>query len=80
VEIRDADNRLVFRQAFGDRDRQDVSRTPRHDYFNNYRFCVPDMPPGQYTLWIQVEDMQTRDRVARRWLDFPVTTVPGRGM
>jgi hypothetical protein len=80
VEIRDADNRLVFRQAFGDRDRQDVSRTLRHDYFNNYRFCVPDMPPGQYTLWIQVEDMQTRDRVARRWLDFPVTTVPGRGM
>jgi hypothetical protein len=79
VEIHDPDNRIVWHQGFGDRDRRDVSHTLRHDYFNNYRFCVPEIPPGQYTLWIRVDDVQT-GRHAQRWLDFPVTTVPGHGL
>jgi hypothetical protein len=50
----------------------DRSRTPRHDYFINYEFCVPaNLPPGHYTLWVQVED-RLSPRVARRSLDFEV--------
>jgi hypothetical protein len=77
VVIRDAAQRIVWRHDFGDRDYRDLSLTLRHDYFNNCRFCVPDIPPGQYTLCIQVEDVPTH-RVARRALDFRVTTVPAR--
>jgi hypothetical protein len=50
----------------------DRSRTPRHDYFINYEFGVPsNLPPGHYTLWIQVED-RLSPRTARRSLDFEV--------
>jgi hypothetical protein len=79
VEIHDSEGHIVWKQGFGDRDRADVSHSLRHDYFNNYRFCVPEIPPGQYTLGIRVDDVFTR-RSAERWLDFPVTTVPGHGL
>ena len=58
------------------RDGPDVSRTLRTDYFDNCRFPVPDLPPGEYTLWIQVEDVPTK-RTVRRSLDFRVTTTVG---
>jgi hypothetical protein len=58
----------------------DRSRTPRQDFFVNFHFHTPNkLPPGSYTLWVQVEDMTpapdgTRrpPRVARRSLDFQV--------
>jgi hypothetical protein len=77
VVIYDGARRERWRHDFGDRQYCDVSQTLRHDYFNNCRFCVPDMPPGQYTLCIQVEDVPT-GRVARRSLDFRVTTIAAR--
>jgi hypothetical protein len=64
-------DRFMFR-----RDGPDVSRTLRHDYFDNCRFAVPDLPPGAYTLWIQVEDVPTK-RTVKRSLDFSVTTNVG---
>jgi hypothetical protein len=56
----------------------DRSRTPRHDYFINYEFCVPpNLPPGHYTLWIQVKDVLSQpQRTARRSLDFQVIAGP----
>jgi hypothetical protein len=57
----------------------DRSRTPRQDFFVNFAFYTPRLPPGSYTLWVQVEDVTpgpdgTRRpaRVARRSLDFRV--------
>jgi hypothetical protein len=68
-------NDIVFQ-----RKHPDESRTLRHDYFEKYRFYVPDLPPGAYTLWIQVEDRGTDPpRQARRSLDFRVTKLPVRG-
>lgn len=64
-------DRFVFHRAG-----PDVSRTLRRDYFDNCRFPVPDLPPGDYTLWIQVEDVPTK-RTVRRSLDFRVTTNVG---
>lgn len=58
----------------------DESLTRRQDYFDNYGFYVPDIPPGLYTLWIQVEDRGTNPpRTVRGSLDFHVTNLPGQG-
>jgi hypothetical protein len=55
------------------------SRTPRHDLFVNIHFDTPKLPPGFYTLWVEVEDVTPRPegsrvtcRVARRSLDFTI--------
>src|SRR5262249_15351037 len=75
-EIRDARGQrypLTF-----DRKGPDESRTSRHDYFESYRFCIPNLPPGLYTLWIQVVDLGTEPaRKSERTLDFCVTNLPG---
>jgi hypothetical protein len=59
----------------------DLSRTPRQDFFVNLHFDVPpSLPPGSYTLWVEVTDVTPTPesgrrpaRVARRSLDFRVT-------
>lgn len=60
------------------RDKPDLRRSERHDYFDNYRFLVPDLPPGPYVLKIEVEDVPTQ---RKKWktLDFQVTRPPARG-
>jgi hypothetical protein len=70
VRIRDIHNQVVWRQDFPE-GQPDLSHTPRHDYFLNCSFRVPDLPPGPYTLSIQVIDVPTR-RTAERVLDFCV--------
>ena len=66
--------RLVFR-----RKGPEESRTPWHDYFDNCSLRVPELPPGRYTLWIEIEDAPTK-RSVKRSLDFRVSsTVPVRG-
>src|SRR5262249_49645242 len=53
----------------------DTSRSPRQDYFINYRFTVPaNLAPGHYTLWVQVQDVlgQPPRPPARKSLDFSV--------
>jgi hypothetical protein len=57
------------------------SRTLRHDYFENYTFPVPDLPPGSYNLVIQVEDRGTTPpRTVQHTLYFRVTSpyLPGQ--
>jgi hypothetical protein len=72
AEIRDRQQQKVWSFDFGTK--EDMSRTTRHDYFITYRFCVPpELKPGDYTLWIEVTDTQSRPlRTARRSLDFSV--------
>jgi hypothetical protein len=78
LEIRDYRGNLVWRRDF--QAQPDRSRSPRHDYFINYRFCVPPhVPPGSYVLWVQVKDLTGQPgkdapehRTARRSLDFRV--------
>ncbi len=58
----------------------DMSRTPRQDFFVNLHFDVPpSLPPGSYTLWVEVLDVtpapdgsRRPPRTARRSLDFRV--------
>ncbi len=75
VRIRDINNLIVWRQDFPQDSHPDQSRTPRHDYFLNCSFRVPQLPPGPYTLAIHVTDVPTQ-RTAERVLDFSVA--PGR--
>jgi hypothetical protein len=56
----------------------DVSQTRRHDYFINYPFRIPSVPPGLYTLWVQVTDVPTK-RTTKRSLDLRVSPFPNRG-
>jgi hypothetical protein len=81
AEIRDyAGNKVWPRRIVFGRQALDESRTPRRDYFDHYRFAVPDVAPGAYVLWIDVEDRGTSPpRKARRSLDFHVTHLPVHG-
>jgi hypothetical protein len=72
AEIRDVAGKTVWRHNFH-RDRPDMSRSKRHDHFEHYRFCVPELPPGRYKLWIRVEDVPTK-RSAQRALEFRVAS------
>ncbi len=78
VEIHDYNDRVVRTLDIPEsRIRPDCSRTQRHDYFNNYRFYVPNLPQGEYTLWIKVIDTGHQPvREVKRSLDFRVTTMP----
>jgi hypothetical protein len=78
LEIHDYRGNLVWRRDFPPQ--PDRSHSPRHDYFINYRFCVPPhVPPGSYVLWVQVKDLTGQpgkdapaSRTARASVDFRV--------
>jgi hypothetical protein len=82
VEIsdpRDPSRGVLWRYRFEDNKQplQTLARLP--DYFKKYNFYVPaHIPPGVYTLTIQVQD-ETRSgkpRLARKSLEFRVTSMP----
>ncbi len=57
----------------------DRSRTGRQDFFVNFRFPMPNCPPGSYTLKIYIEDhtpaadgKKVKPRIASSSLDFRV--------
>jgi hypothetical protein len=73
--ICDFNKQTVWRGDVPDDLTADRSRTPRTDYFLTYDLCIPDnIPSGNYTLWLEVRDMQGQPgRSGRRSLDFVVT-------
>jgi hypothetical protein len=71
VEICDFDGKTCWRYDFRDANKPDLSTSLRHDFFNNYTFYLPSIPPGRYTLRLQVTDMPTQ-RTVTRTLDFRV--------
>ncbi len=76
-QMPDSRTETVWRQDFHDRDRVDRSRSPRRDYFNNYRFCIPEnLPRGSYKLWLKVVDVPT-GRSAESSLPLVVTDHAG---
>jgi hypothetical protein len=80
-EIHDETRAVVFSDTFHrDGEAADESRTPRHDYFENYTFLVPKLKPGNYTLWIKVEDLGSDPpRSVKGSLDFYLTPFPSKG-
>lgn len=77
VEVRDPRDPkgpALWKHRFDDSKQPLRSLARLHDYYNNYTFFVPHIPPGSYILTIQVTD-QTREgepRVARKAIDFKV--------
>ncbi len=83
IEIQDYNKQRKWGYDFPeDRNPPDVSRTLRHDYFNNYRFSIPPhLAPGKYTLWLRVTDKGRQPaRTAECSLDFQVISMPFKGM
>jgi hypothetical protein len=74
LEIRDFQNQVVSRMDIPTS--LNRSRSPRQDYYLRIRFHIPPhLPPGRYTLWVQIRDLsQGRDhaRTARQSLDLRV--------
>jgi hypothetical protein len=69
LELRDARNNLVWRS---DLTKTDFAQTPPQDYYHTYRFCVPEkLPPGVYTLWLNITDKPT-NRVVRKPVEMRV--------
>ncbi len=77
-EIHDENRKVVCEDVFlRDREAADESRTPRHDYFENYVFTVPKLKPGFYTLWIKIEDLGNESpRLVKGSLDFHIPNSP----
>jgi hypothetical protein len=82
VAIRDPRNPNgppIWYYRFDDRKQPPMrSRAPLHDYFNKFSFYVPHIPPGVYTLTIEIADetRPERRRVAHKSLEFRVTAMP----
>src|SRR5262249_17517298 len=75
LKIVDDRGNVVWSQTFPSQDSySDRSRSPRKDYFMNYRFPVPPkLPRGHYTLSIEIIDLLSQPkRKATRSLPFPV--------
>jgi hypothetical protein len=71
---------IWYHPFFDDRKLPRRSRTILNDYYLHYVFHVPPLPPGNYTLTIQIAD-ETRPgppRVARKALEFRVNSVSAR--
>jgi len=70
LEIRNPAGGFIWKPQ--KREKDDYNQTPQHDYFHHYRFALPpEMPPGEYTLFLEVTDVPT-GRKAKRKLDFHV--------
>jgi hypothetical protein len=69
LELRDAQNSLVWRT---DLNKTDFAQSPPLDYYHTYRFCIPErLPPGVYTLWLNVADKPT-GRAVRKPVELRV--------
>jgi hypothetical protein len=79
VRLSDASGKDVFRRAFPERDNCFRTLTPLPHFFKGYSFFVPCLPPGQYTLTMEVRDVTRPDapRVATRVIPFRVAAPPG---
>lgn len=68
LEIRDSRKQVVWRR---DLTTTDSRQSPPSDYYLVYRFTLPELPPGAYTLEVQVVDqLDTQRRNVRRSLDL----------
>jgi hypothetical protein len=77
VQIRKAPGKPpVWQHDFQDRDKPILSWSLPTDFFKYYSFYVPDLPPGEYTLTIEIVDVLT-GRTASKYLWFRVTKLPG---
>ncbi len=82
VEIRasgDPNSKKAWFMRFDDSKQPPVhSRAQLHDYFCRYYFAVPHLPPGDYTMTIQVVDETYPDkrRMATKSLPIRVTAAP----
>jgi len=71
IEICEFNGRKRWESAFHEANKPDLSKTARHDFFMNYSFYLPPLPPGPYTLRLHVTDVATQRKVTRT-LDFRV--------
>jgi hypothetical protein len=73
LEVRDLGGHLVWSHHCDDK--PDRSRSPWRDHCICIQFRIPpELKPGRYTLWVQVQDVLTKPprRPAERSLDFRV--------
>jgi hypothetical protein len=75
LELYDASNKKVWTQRVDRSDTPHRRRTPMYDFYRNYIFYVPAIPPGTYRLTMQIADETNpaHRRVARQSLAFRVT-------
>ncbi|HJZ89670.1 MAG TPA: hypothetical protein VKE40_02285 [Gemmataceae bacterium] len=69
LELRDAGGVLVWRAD--PKEVPDHVSSPPQDYYRNFRLCVPNVPPGAYSLWVKTIDRPT-GREARKAVELRV--------
>jgi hypothetical protein len=68
LEIRAPSGEMV---KFFDCGKPDETLTPQHDYYQAYRFSIPEAPAGAYTLNLEVRDVPTGRKVKQK-LEFQI--------
>lgn len=63
LEIRDAAGKVVWRAD--PKEIPDTVSSPPQDYYRNFRLCVPNLPPGVYTLSVKTIDRPTAREVTK---------------
>jgi hypothetical protein len=78
VEIRDPGpgGKQQWYYSFKEQEGPLYKQTPWHDCFGNYRFYMPRLPPGTYTLTITIRDLTRPEapRVAKKSLELRVAS------
>jgi hypothetical protein len=71
AEIRDYHGKLIQPLALKNREGAQLSISQPHDFFYAYQWTIPPIPPGHYTLWLQLKEEAT-GRTATKTVDFHV--------
>jgi hypothetical protein len=73
LSLRDGEGAVVWSYNYRNREQPLQSAEPHSDCYRNYYFFVPALPPGKYTLCLEVVDETCQQqRVARKSVEFPV--------
>jgi hypothetical protein len=80
VELLDGKGEQVWEHAYDRNLTSLVRKTRLTDFYSNFRFYAPALPPGQYQLRIEIADETNPElrRVAVKSLDFRVTPIAGQ--
>jgi hypothetical protein len=81
IELLNANHQVVFSHAYTPEETTHLRKSRLNDFWSNYSFYVPSLPPGAYELTIHITDEtvpELRRRVASKSLEFRVTPVVGQ--
>ena len=70
IQVRNSAGKVIDSNGW---DKPDDTLTPQHDYFQHFRFQIPDEQPGTYTIHLEARDVPTGRKVQQK-LEFQIVS------